>query len=622
MQTEPTSTEVTYGQLLRDRGFRGFLTCQFLGAFNDNIFKMLLAGLALHFPAEERAVRLLQASAIFVLPFLLFSFWAGALADRHPKSSVLRATKLWEVGAMVLATIALGIGNWNGLLAVLFLLASQAAFFSPAKYGVVPELVPAQALSRANGLLELSTFVAIVVGGALGTFSAAVAHTHPLQLGLLLVLLALAGYASSRTIPSTPVATRPTAAETGPTVFQQVWSTNQMVWSHPGLRWSMLGNTYFWFTGGLCQSLLLLFAQQHLGVREEMAGAVVATLALGIGLGSVVAGRLSGDGIEFGLNGAGASLMGIACLALAWLGFHAEFHPHAWLLALPLLVMIGVGGGFFAIPVNSYLQHAAPAHAKGAVQAVNSVWNMAGVILGGLVLWLANGKLAWPPAALVAVLGGVTLLVAGLLFLLLPAQQVRFLLLLLMRCCFRIRVKGQLPGDGPVLLVANHVSYADAFLVGMLTHRPVRFLMWQVLYEKPLLRPVAALLQAIPLSQENPRQALKSLSLARQTLAEGGIVGIFPEGAISRDGRTAPFQGGYQRLLQGVNAQLIPIRLTGLDGHFFCPAPPEANRLSASRWWRNLLPWPKRWPVAIYIGKPVSSGASPEALREQLLALG
>jgi acyl-[acyl-carrier-protein]-phospholipid O-acyltransferase / long-chain-fatty-acid--[acyl-carrier-protein] ligase len=596
----------TYGALLQDRGFRAFLITQFLGAFNDNIYKMLLAGLALHAAKDDQAGKLFQASAAFVLPFLLFSGWAGQVADRFAKSSVLRWTKLWEIGAMILATLALVSGHWGWMLAVLFLLAVQATFFSPAKYGILPEIIADSQLSKANGLLELSTFVAIVMGGALGTFSAAVAHSHPWYLGGGLILLAVIGYATAWSIPKTKAARGDESFNWNP--LREVVEGNRIVSADRGLWWSMIGNSYFWMVGGLCQSVLMQYAQQSLGVKEELAGAVVATLALGIGAGSILAGKLSGEGIEFGLNGYGALLMGVACLGL---------YPMSQLAsAVPLLVAIGVGGGFFAIPVNAFLQHRAPADRKGAVQAVNNFWNMIGVVAGSSLLWLLNGQLHWTPKAILALLGVVTLVIAVGLFRRLLMEHVRFSIMLAMNILFRIKVTGRIPTKGAFLVVANHVSYADAFLVGMCSSRPAKFLMWKVLYEMAWLKPVAKLMGAIPLAQDNPREALQSLNLAKEELKNGGVVVIFPEGGISRDGEIAEFQAGYQRLLKGVEAKLIPIRLVGLHGHGFCP--PETR---TKFWWLKGR-WLLGWPLEIYIGDPLEDNPEPAMVRTAVANLG
>lgn len=602
MTTELKNSPATYGALFRDRAFRSFLITQFLGAFNDNIYKMLIAGLALHYSVQQSTMYLLWANIAFVAPFLLFSGYAGQIADRYSKSSVLVSTKIWEIGVMVLALLALlDHSHLEPMLGVLFLLGMQATAFSPAKYGILPEIVPSTHLALANGLLDLSTFVAIVAGGALGVLSTAVVASHPMLLGGAMIAIAVIGWHFARGIAKVPPSRPDQPFNFNP--LGEVISGNKIVWQHRGLRWSVIGNSFFWAIGGLLQSVLLLYAKDSLHLAESQAGGVVATLAIGIGIGSIVAGRLSGPGVEFGLNGLGSLILGLACVAL--------FPVSHVGMAIPFLVIVGFGGGFFAIPVNMYLQDKAPKQLKGAVQAVNNFWNMIGVIAAAQLLSFLVETLHWSPRAVLMGTGLVSIALAGALVLTMPREHLRIGLILAVRSMFKIRAVGEVPLEGALVLVGNHVSYADAFLIGMWNPRRTHFLMWKVLYDQPWVKPLAKLMDAIPLAQDHPRQALASLQKTRDILKQGGVAGIFPEGGMTRTGQVLPFQSGYQRLLKETDARIVPCYIHGLHGHGLCP--PQTR---VRNWF-----WKGRWPVTVYIGTPIDTVPEPAELRDQVLAL-
>src|SRR5215475_15387236 len=200
-------TAHSYRDTLRNRGLQPFLWTQFLGAFNDNLFKMVVSMLAVHLVAAERAGRELSiVSAVFILPFLLFSGYAGQLADVYSKRTVLVVSKSLEIVAAMLGLVAFAFGHLQLTYAVLFLIALQATFFSPAKYGILPEMLPERDLSRANGVLEMSTFVAIVLGTAVGGYLFEAWHARLWAIGVLVVAVAVAGTVSSFRIPQVPPA--------------------------------------------------------------------------------------------------------------------------------------------------------------------------------------------------------------------------------------------------------------------------------------------------------------------------------------------------------------------------------------------------------------------------------
>jgi acyl-[acyl-carrier-protein]-phospholipid O-acyltransferase/long-chain-fatty-acid--[acyl-carrier-protein] ligase len=330
-------TEGSYREVLKVPGVQPFLWLQFFNAFNDNMYKIVVSLLAVALVGQAHSGDYLElASFIFVAPFLIFATYAGQLADRFEKRSVVLFTKAIEIAAMIFAFFALRAGNVNWMLAVLFFTATQAAFFSPAKYGIVPELVGEKHLARANGLLEMSTFVAIILGTVGGGLL--VAHFNTSDIGLVLIAVAIIGTAVGVRMTRTPVA-----------VAKRAWTWNPIGDSLRGfaglladrnLLITVLGTTYFWFLGALLQILLLLFGTETLHADAAHTSLLMASLAIGIGLGSMLAGRLSGEKVEPGLVPLGAFGMGVGALVLAYFihtlsgrGRCFDFHwRHGWSL--------------------------------------------------------------------------------------------------------------------------------------------------------------------------------------------------------------------------------------------------------------------------------------------------
>ena len=394
----------TYPDVLKIRGIQPFLWMQFLNAFNDNMYKLVVSLMALTLVGKYGSGTYLSlAGFIFIAPFLLFSGYAGQLADRFEKRTVVIVTKAIEIVAMIFALVALMSGSIEWMLAVLFFTATQAALFSPAKYGIVPELVAPKHLARANGLLEMSTFVAILLGSIGGTFLFASWARTPLVIGLFLIGIAVAGTVTSFRITRTPapLAQRPFCFNP----FIDILAGARRLSQDRVMMLAVLGTTFFWFVGALFQMIVLLFGKEALQCTESQTGLLIASLAVGIGVGSVAAGRLSGDKVEPGLVPIGAAGMALAAFALAFAG-------HSLTAALLILLILGFMGGLFIVPLNAILQHR-PAHdEKGRVIATANFVNTIGIMLASGVVWLLHELLRVSAAHVISVAAALTLAVA------------------------------------------------------------------------------------------------------------------------------------------------------------------------------------------------------------------
>ncbi|PYQ81062.1 MAG: hypothetical protein DMG01_05115, partial [Acidobacteria bacterium] len=308
----------TYRETLKRQGLQPFLWTQFLGAFNDNLFKMVVSLVAVRMATGEPGRDLSIVSAVFILPFILFSGYAGQLADVYSKRTVLVVTKSLEIVATALGLIAFLIGHLHLTYAVLFLFALQATFFSPAKYGILPEMLPDRDLSRANGILEMSTFVAIVVGVAAGGAMFDVWQDRLWLIGIIVMAIALIGTAVSFRIPRVRASAPGARIDFNP--WREIGLGLKRLRGDRVLSLTVAGISYFWFLGALLQLVIILFGTQVMHLNDRWVGVLTAFAAIGIGAGSMAAGRLSGDKVELGLAPIGSIGMGLFAIALAHSG--------------------------------------------------------------------------------------------------------------------------------------------------------------------------------------------------------------------------------------------------------------------------------------------------------------
>ena len=593
-----------YAALLLDGSFESFLWTQFLGAFNDNVYKMIVSVGAVQLAANELlgARYLALAGAVFVIPFLLFAGYAGQIADRYSKTRVLKITKAFEIVIMILGMVALGAGSMPLLLVVLFLLATQANFFSPAKYGVLPEMLDPSQLTRANGLLELSTFAAIVLGSSVGSLLFARWKDEPMLLGGVLLGIAILGSLTSIFIRNVPASDSRERFHLNP--FAEVWAGARRIYAQRALWLTVMGISYFWFIGAMFQMTIILLGSESLRLTDAHTGLLVTALAAGIGLGSIAAGWLSGDRVEVGIVPCGAGLLGVCSLFLA--------SPHSFLVTLALLAGVGFAGGLFIVPLNAYLQEGAAPEEKGRLLATNNFVNMLGVILASGLLYLLHDTLHWSPRHILAALGVMTLVATLYIAWLIPASLVRLMICYCSQIFFRIRIVGgeNIPKSGGALIVSNHVSYADAIIISCAGSRLIRFLMWQPLYENRWLNPICRLFAAIPLATRAPKEAIRALRQARTELEKGSLVGIFPEGALTRTSHVQPFERGVELIRRGLEwTPVVPVYLDGLWGHALS-LKGGASRLRL------------RHDVTIYIGEPIAGEITAEQLHQRILDLG
>lgn len=591
------------------RGFWSLIVTQFQGAFSENALKNLVIfiifGLGLSTAQKNRLVPVVLV--LFSLPFILFSMAGGYLADRFSKRSATIGTKIFEICSTFVALAGLALQNLPLEFIAIFLLSTQAALFGPSKYGLLPEILPEQDLSWGNGIIELGTFLAVIIGTIAGGYFSDDFRGRQQWSGLIFIVLAVLGTLMSLGISRVPVANPKRKFD--PNFVSEIWREVREIRKDHVLWLAVLGNTYFWFLGALLQPTIILYGKNILHLSDKHNGYLQAALAIGIGIGSVAAGYLSGGKIEYGLIPLGA--IGLTVFSITLASSHLTFS-----LVLTLLALLGFFGGFFAVPVNALIQHRPEIEHRGAVLATAGVLSFIGIgpIAAGMY-YLLTTVLRLSPGHVFLVGSGLTLVATIGAVVLLPDSLLRLVLWIATHSLYSIRVEGRanIPERGGALFVANHMSFMDALLLSASTDRHIRYLMFKDIYENPAVKPFAKILRAIPISSmQRPREMLKSLRMANDAIRNGEVVCIFAEGQITRIGQMLPFRRGFERIMNGLDAPIIPVSLDGVWGSIF-----------SFKGGRFLWKFPRRipYPVTISFGKPMPPASTALEVRSAVQEL-
>ncbi len=596
------------------RSLRGLLIAQFCGAFNDNAWKLMVALLGIRSLAAlsgpgadlEAASQAETATAfiVFTLPLMLVSIVAGVVADRVSKRTILVTMKLVEVGLMAGGTLALTVNPAGGWLPLLVLggMGVHSAIFSPAKYGIVPELVSPRQLSAANGWLEMVTFLAILLGTAGGGLLLDASGATTWLAGATLTLIAVAGFGAAWLIPPVPPAR--SSGGIGWTLHA-AWTT---IGSDRVLRLAVIGTIYFWTIASLFGQDILVYAKAVLHLSDSQSGLPLAVLAIGIGGGAMCAGKISGPRVEYGLIPLGS--FGVAALLLL-MGATAP----ALVGTLLLMALLGLASGLLLVPLDALIQSRAPHDRRGAVLAL---WNSGvfGGVLAGSLLGGALASMGLSTRQILLAAGSLTIFGTLWALWLVPDALIRLLIVLSTKTIYRLRVVGapHMPADGGALLVPNHISFVDGFLLMASLDRPVRFVVDAQYAEHRLLKPLAKIMGVIPISsQGGPRVILRALRDAGQALDAGEVVCIFPEGQITRTGTLLPFRRGFERIVKGRAVPIVPVHLDRVWGSIF-----------SFVGGRFLFKWPERipYPVTVSFGQTLPADTPSYELRRAVQELG
>lgn len=590
------------------RSFDWHNATQFLGALNDNVFRWLLVFFLISVLGEENAAAVTsKTGAVFVVPFLFFTPLAGVVADRFSKRTIIVIAKIAELVLMIVGSVMFFWGYQLGIYIVLFLMCTQSAFFGPCKYGIIPELVDKDQVSRANSFLEGMTYMAIVVGTAVAPALARLLNQNYGPASLLCILIAVAGVLTSLRIHKTAAISKDTPI----TLFfmNDILQALRQVKHDKHLILTVLGSAYFMLLGGFAQINLIPYGIEVCEFDYIKSGYLFLISAVGIGIGSWLAGKLSGRSVEFGIVPMGAVGMAVMAIGLGTMGIAGPIGGSGLTMVFVMIFLFGISCGLFIVPIDAFIQLRSPDAIRGKIVAASGFLGWIGVLIASGLIGLFCGVLGVPASTMFLALGILTLVLALVTIIVLPDFLVRLIVVLVTRIVYHIKVEGEdnVPVEGPALIVSNHVSWADAVVLAATQQRRIRFVMDRAIYENPLLHWLFQLQKVIPISATDPpKKIVAALHEARQALDDGYLVCIFAEGMLTRTGMLGKFHAGFEKIVKGSDYPIIPTYLGGLWGSILSHY--HGNLMSA---------WPKRLPcpVGVHFGKPMAATASTRDIR-------
>jgi len=616
-------------ELLASRRFAPFFWTQFLGAYNDNVFKNTLVLFIAYKMGREMAAKsdilINLAAGLFILPFFFISATAGQIADKYEKSMLMRYIKVAEIIIAIMAAVAFYYKNVTFLMFLLFLLGCQAAFFGPVKYSIIPQHLNNREIVGGNAMVESGTFVAILIGTISGGFITQM-DNGKLWAGIILTAVAVTGWLASRMIPYAAPDSPGLKLDINPVT--QTWQTMKISMEKQSVFLSILGISWFWALGLAYLSQLPNYTRNILHGSEQVVTLLLTMFSIGIGVGSLLCERLSGKKVELGLVPLGS-------LGLSIFGFDLVFaHP-----ALPVdqqlmglsaylgipgsmrvltdLMMIGIFGGLYIVPLYSMIQVRTRPEIRARVIAANNIMNALLMVASSLVAVLMIGlfKLSIPEFFLFLVI--LNLIVACYIYSMVPEFVIRFMMWVLSKIMYRVKRYNLdvVPEEGAVILICNHVTFVDTLFIAGSIQRNIRFVMDRAFFKIPVLNYIFRKGRVILIAskKEYPdvyEKAFEEISLA---LRNGEPVCIFPEGKLTLDGNMDIFKPGIEKILARDPVTIIPLALRGLWGSFFSRK--EGSALS--RWTRGF-----RSRVEVIAGDPVApQGVTAEYLHDLVSSL-
>ncbi len=631
--TADNKTDPRMGETLRSQSFIALAITQFLGAFNDNMFRWLAVPIGQESQILGATGALVLGGICFTIPYLLLTPTAGSLADRFSKRSVIVACKVAEIVLMILGLWAVALGNLVFLFSVVTLMGAQSALFAPAKFGSLPEMLRSQSLSSGNGVLGLMTVVAsalgTVAGFALygivrGPLAEAGSGTWSAAAGLWPAAGALIGVALLGTMASLFVRRLPAANPHRRIDINPVTETVpalRVLFSDIRLARTALGIAFFWMLASLSQLNIDPFGETILGMEKEHIGILMAVLVVGLGFGSLLAGWWSGGKVELGIVPLGAFGIVISSLwtFIASSQVDSTISPllqAAFYASCAGLFLLGTSAGLFDIPLEAYLQYRSNSENRGTILAGSNFVAFACILLSCGLFFLMHDLLGMTSAEIFMAAGLMTIPVTWYVVKLLPAALLRFVCWIISHTIYRVRISGNenIPETGGALIVANHVTWIDGLLLLTTTSRQIRFLVYADYANKRIFRWLSNVMGVIPIKADGgARGIMQALKTAREAVEQGHLVGIFPEGSLTRTGQMQAFNRGLLKIIEGTEAPIIPAYLHGLWGSIF-------SFHGGKFFWKRPRKVP--YPVTILFGTPIYNPSHAHDVRQVVEYLG
>ncbi len=595
--------------MIFDKRFYPTFWTQFLGAFNDNVFKNALVILityksySLGSINPEQMVAL--CSAIFILPFFLFSSLAGQISDKFNKSKLIKIIKFVEILIMLLAAFSFYISNIELLVASLFFMGTQSAFFGPVKYSIIPELVNGQELATANGLFSMGTFVSILLGTIFGGALIAIEPFGENITAIAIVLNAVVGFIMSLKIRSISNETNKQFK-----LNFNIISTNselvKIARKSKTVFMSVLGISWYWLIGAILLSIFPVLSKNIINGDESVTTFFLGLFSVGVALGSVVCGKVSKTNFDYGLIVFGSFGISIFCILafvfpvdnfvkqVSFINYLYSFKSICFSL---ILFLISFFSGLFIVPLYTLLQRDSEDHERSRVIAANNVLNALFMVIGSIFLALLY-EVGLTAKAVFIVLGIGNLVVSYLFYKKYSVSFWRLFCELLSRIFYKFSSNGEVKIEGAYIIIANHVSFIDWMFIAASVKRGPSFVMWYVFFKMPIINIFFKGAKAIPIAgyKEDRKVMLQAFESVDEKLKENCPIAYFPEGVITRDGKMDSFKAGLEKIIEKNNVKIIPIHLSGLWGSFF-----SRYRGSACSSLKDLI-FEFRRPVHVEIG--------------------
>jgi len=582
--TKPQDNEPHQFALLKQRRFLPFFLTQTLGALNDNVFKnaliIMMGFQGISAFGMDSKLLVTAAAIVFILPFFLFSATAGQIAEKYEKSKSIRIVKIVEIVIMSLASLGLYLNNFELLMGVLFLMGTQSTVFGPIKYGLLPQHLSDDELVGGNGLVESSTFMAILIGTIIGGILGELKQDVPFYLSIVLLSFSVIGYFTSRSIPTTP-AVEP-KLKINWNLFSETVNNLKFLGTNKVVYLAILGISWFWFYGAIFLAQIISYTQYTLAGTASVATLVLATFSVGIAIGSILCEKLSSGRIEIGLVPIGAIGLSVFAIDLYyantssgltaiynWLQFIDN--PANWRVLFDF-VFIGIFGGIFTVPLYALVQQRSDKKHLSRIIASNNILNALFMVISGLFsMVLLSYNFSIPQIFLLT--GIINIFVAIYVFAKAPEFISRFITWCLINSIYRIRQLNlsSVPKKGGCVLVCNHVSFVDALIIGGYCKRHVKFVMDHRIFKLPIVGGFFKMVGAIPIAPAHEDEAMKNRAFDRiaAALEAGEVVCIFPEGKLTADGEIGEFKKGIEQIIQRTPVPVVPMALKGLWGSWF-----------------------------------------------------
>lgn len=539
------------------------------------------------------------ATGIFILPFFLFSATAGQLADKYDKAKLIQRLKVVE---LVIAAVA-GLGFFFHSVPLMFcalaLLGVQSAFFGPLKYGIIPQLLCTEDLTEGNAAVETGTKLSILLGMIAGGLLSETKHAE-LFCSVAVFVVALAGFFAAKFVPSVSASDPDLKVEWNP--ITPTFRVIGMARKTRAVFLSILGISWFWALGGTLITLLPVYASDVLRVQSQVATLFSAMFSIGVAIGAVLCGKFSKQRLELGLVPFGSLGITLFLGDLALVGspftvpsgtlltLNQFLHQgQSWRILFDLMG-IAVCSGLYIVPLNTMIQQRTEEENRSRIIGANNVMNAGVMSLAAICMSLLGSKLGLPLLGKFALLAGLNLFVGLYIYTLIPEFFLRFLAYILNHILYRLKVvnESNIPREGAAVLVGNHVSFIDWLVVLGGVHRPIRFVMWHTYYELPLVRYLFRDAGAIPIAsgKKHPELLQAAFDTIDESLGDGALVCIFPEGQLTADGEVGEFRKGLERILERRRADVVPFALQGLWDSLFSRQPDRSFFSRLKRFFR------------------------------------